>query len=91
MTLRQPYYFCENLFKDKPSAFEWEIEIEEKNYIYGFETTKEKIVKEYLYACEDEEYSMIFQKYKEKYAFTRKCMDPYSKLKSIKIVSSFHH
>lgn len=75
-------YSCENLFKDKPSAFEWEIEIEGKSYIYGFEVTKEKIVKEYLYACKDGEYSMIFQRYKEKYAFTRQNEGSYSKIET---------
>lgn len=71
---------CESLFKDKSSAFEWEIEIKEKNCIYCFEATKEKIVKEYLYVCENGEYSMIFQRYKEKYAFTKNGVGGYSKI-----------
>lgn len=73
-------YSCEDLFEDKPSSFEWEIEVEGKSYIYGFEVTKDTIVKEYLYAYEDEEYSMIFQRYKERYALARKSEGSYSKM-----------
>lgn len=73
-------YRADNLFEDKPSSFEWEIEVEGKNYIYGFEVTRDTIVKEYLYACEDEEYSMIFQRYKERFALTRKSKGSYSRM-----------